>query len=106
LDYATVFRLAAAGDAVAGEAVAHSIRVWAAAIVSLIHAYDPERVVVGGGLMRSSEMILPGLRDYVSRHAWTPWGKVEVAPAVLGNRAGMLGVADLLQQRLTGRNAR
>lgn len=99
-DYGTAFRLAAAGDPAAAEICAHSVRVWAAAIVSLIHAYDPERVVVGGGLMRSAGMILPGLRDYVARHAWTPWGRVEVVPAALGHRAGLLGVADLLTQSL------
>ncbi len=99
VDYATVFRRAAGGDGAAERVRAHSVRAWAAAIVTLIHAYDPERVVVGGGIMRSANAILPELRDYVGRHAWTPWGKVEIVPAALGNDAGLVGVACLLVPR-------
>lgn len=97
LDFAAVFRLAACGDALALELRDRALRVWAGALVSLIHAYDPECALVGGGIMRSGAIILPALRRYVSRHAWTPWGRVKVKPAALGNDAGMLGVAWLLE---------
>ncbi len=99
LDYATVFQAAAEGDALAVVLRDRAIRVWSGALVSLIHAYDPERVVIGGGIMRSGAIILPQLRRYVARHAWTPWGKPKIAAAALGNEAGMLGVAWLLAER-------
>lgn len=98
VDYAAVFEAAAAGDAVAKQLRDRAIHVWGAALVNLIHAYDPERVVLGGGIMRSREIILPGLRRYVARHAWTPWGKVKILPARLGNDAGMIGVATLFEE--------
>lgn len=97
IDYAAVFRAAAQGDKVAAELRDHSIRVWSIALVNLIHAYDPECAVIGGGIMRSGAIILPRLRRYVSKHAWTPWGKVKIKPAALGNNAGMFGVASLFQ---------
>jgi glucokinase len=50
--------------------------------------------------MSGGAVILPRLRRYVARHAWTPWGRVKLRPAALGNDAGMLGVAWLLEQRL------
>jgi glucokinase len=50
--------------------------------------------------MRSGEIILPALRRYVSKHAWTPWGKVKIKPAALGNDAGMFGVASLFQGKI------
>lgn len=101
VDYAAVFRLAAQGDAVAVALRDRSLRVWAAGVVSLIHAYDPEKVVMGGGVMRSAAFILPRICEYVARHAWTPWGRVEVVSAALGNDAGLLGAAYLTQQRLS-----
>jgi len=93
LDYAAVFRAAARGDKLAAELRDRAIRVWSVALVNLIHAYDPEMAVIGGGIMRSGAIILPRLRRYVSQHAWTPWGKVKIKPAALGNHAGLLGVA-------------
>jgi glucokinase len=98
LDYAAVFRAAKRGDKIAIALRDRSLRVWSVALVNLIHAYDPEVAVIGGGIMRSGGLILPALRRYVSKHAWTPWGKVEIKPAALGNDAGMLGVASLFQE--------
>jgi len=100
LDYATVFRAATQGDALAAELRDRAVRVWAAALVSLIHAYDPEVAVVGGGIMGSGDYMLPRLRHFVARHAWTPWGRVKIKPAALGNDAGMLGVACLVDERI------
>jgi glucokinase len=97
LDYAAVFRAAAQRDRVAIELRDRAIRVWSVALVNLIHAYDPELAVIGGGIMRSGKIILPVMRRHVMRHAWTPWGKVKIKPAALGNNAGLMGVASLFQ---------
>ena len=43
--------------------------------------------------MRSADTILPKVCAYAARHAWTPWGQVEIVPAALGNHAGLFGVA-------------
>jgi len=99
LDYAAVFAAAAARDAVAVALRDRAIRVWSAALVSLIHAYDPEVAVLGGGIMKSASVILPRLRRFVAQHAWTPWGGVKIKPAALGNDAGMLGMAALWEDR-------
>jgi hypothetical protein len=32
----------------------------------------------------------------VNQHAWTPWGKVEIVAAQLGNDAGLFGSIPLL----------
>ncbi len=100
IDYEAVFRLAGAGDLLAANLRDRSLQVWSAALVSLIHAYDPERVVLGGGIMRSEDAILPALRAYAAKHAWTPWGNVEIVPATLGNHAGILGMAWLAERGL------
>jgi glucokinase len=95
LDYAAVFRAAAQGDPPAVALRDRALRVWSVALVNLIHAYDPEIAVIGGGIMRSGKIILPALRRHAARHAWTPWGRVKIKAAALGNDAGMLGAASL-----------
>jgi glucokinase len=96
IDFRTLFELAAAGDRVAIEIREYCLKVWAAGAVGLIHAYDPVLIVIGGGVMRSGDVILPYIQHYVSEHAWTPWGKVRVVAAQLGNDAGLFGAIPLL----------
>ena len=47
------------------------IRTWAAVIVTQCHAFDPEVVVVTGGVMRAADVILPALRDRVHADLWS-----------------------------------
>ncbi len=65
-------------------------------IVNVIHAYGPDMVVIGGGVMNSSDLILPKLIEKVHKRAWTfPRGKVQIKASLLGNKAAAMGVAFL-----------
>lgn len=99
LDYLAVFRHAAHGDDCAVFLRDRSIQVWSTLAVNLIHAYDPEKVIVGGGIMASAGVILPAMRAYVQRYAHTPWGQVEVAASSLGDEAALLAGEWLLQEQ-------
>lgn len=101
LDYEAVFRLAALGDPCALPLREHSLAVWGATVVNLIHAYDPERVVIGGGVMRSRDFILAHLDEYVQRHAHTAWGHVQLVSSELGDDAALLGCEVLLGETKT-----
>jgi glucokinase len=91
-----IFLAAAASDAVAERAVARFTQVLGCGVVTMVHAYDPEVVVIGGGLSGSAEYFLPQLRAYVNEHAWTqPKGRVQVEVSQLGERAALLGAAVL-----------
>lgn len=96
LDFAALFRCSRAGDPVAIAIRDRCLHVWAAGIVGLVHAFDPEAIVLGGAVMHSADQILPFLEDYTHRHAWTPWGKVRILQAELGPDAGLLGAVPLL----------
>ncbi|HLJ90816.1 MAG TPA: ROK family protein [Candidatus Angelobacter sp.] len=93
-----LFDAAGKGDPVAEAIRNRCLHVWAAAASGLIHMYDPEIVVVGGGVMKSGAVILPYMQNYVSTYPWTPWGKVQVRAASLGNHAGLLGAIPLLTE--------
>ncbi len=75
------------------------LNVWAVDAVGLVHAYDPEVIVIGGGVMQSADVIIPYVENYVQKHAWTPWGKVQVRAAKLGNNAALLGAVPLLSEK-------
>jgi len=101
LDYAAVFRHAAQGDPCAAALKQHSLQIWSTAAVNLIHAYDPERLVLGGGIMASGDLILNPLREYIAKHAHTPWGQVRVAASELGDHAALLACGWLVNEQLS-----
>lgn len=95
IDFAAVFRLAAEGDELAAQLRDRGIRVWSAAAVNLIHAYDPEIVILGGGIMKSPEPTVSMMQAHINAHAWSGWGKPTVLPAALGDSAALLGLGYL-----------
>jgi glucokinase len=99
IDYAAIFRLASVGDACACALRDHSLRVWSAAAVNLIHAYDPEKIILGGGVMASGGVILAAISDRVRQNAHTPWGRVQVVSSALGDHAALLGGEWLVQEQ-------
>lgn len=87
---------AAAGDPVADEVIAYFARYLSAGVVSLIHAYDPDIVVLGGGIAGSFQQFLPAVQEYVDEHTWTyPRGGIQIKTAELGDTAALVGVAAL-----------
>ena len=99
IGFRDLFESAGRGDAIAIAIRDRCLNVWAADAVGLVHMYDPEVIVIGGGVMNSADMIIPYVQDYVSKYAWTPWGKVQVRAAELGNHAGLLGAIPLLTEK-------
>jgi len=102
IGFRELFEQAAAGDPVAVGIRERCLQVWCANAVAMIHAYDPEIIVMGGGVMKSAGEIVPVIQSHVQKYAWTPWGQVEVRAAVLGNHAALLGAVPLLADTLAG----
>lgn len=98
IDFRALFDAADHHDAVALDVRQRCLEVWAANAVALIHAYDPEVVVMGGGVMRRADIILPFVQSHVDRHAWAAWGKPQIRAAALGEHAGLLGAVPLLME--------
>ena len=93
-----LFAEAANGDELAQEIVARFATHLGAGIVSLIHAYDPDVVIIGGGMIQASAQFLPQVQEYVDTHAWTmPRGRVRVLPAQLGDAAALVGITAFIQ---------
>ncbi len=92
LDFEALFRVAGTGDAVARAVAEHCLQVWSALTVSLIHAYGPELVLFGGGVMRAERDLLAPIRAYADRHTWrSSRGSARIEAAALGREAALLG---------------
>jgi glucokinase len=96
IGFKDLFQEATNGDDVALAIRDRCLKVWAADAVGLVHAYDPELIVIGGGVMESADVIIPAIQSHVQKHSWTPWGKVQVKRAELGNNAALVGAIPLL----------
>jgi glucokinase len=100
LDFYAVFKASRENDALATRIKYECMNIWSAGIISLVHAYDPEIVVLGGGILNSKEEIIPYIQERVAKYAWTPWGKVQIKASELMDDAAILGVGYCLLQEL------
>lgn len=83
-----------AGDAEASRVWLRSVRALACAIGSCINLFDPEIVVLGGGVAQAGDALFIPLSAELDRVEWRPAGhRVPVVPALLGEWAGAIGAA-------------
>jgi glucokinase len=100
LDFEALFRAARENDTLAIQKKDECISIWATAIINLIHAYDPEMVILSGGILNSKEVIIPSIQKAVDTYAWCPWGKVSIQASTLINKAGILGITYCLDHQV------
>lgn len=100
VDFEMLFNHYRKGDHVSIDAAQNIMKAWAAGAVNLIHAYDPELLVLSGGIMKSSDIILPFMTDWIHKHAWSPWGKVEIKISQAIDDIALLGLAHLVSEKI------
>jgi glucokinase len=85
---------ARAGDDAAVAGLERVGRYLGVAIANMITVVTPERVVLGGGVAGSADLLLDTIRDEVRRHVFTTSLEgIEIVPAELGTWAGAIGAA-------------
>jgi glucokinase len=99
LDFEALFRVAKEKDTLALRIKDECLHIWSTAVINLIHAYDPEVVVLGGGILNSKEMILPSIQKAVDTYAWCPWGSVSILASTLNHKAAILGLTYCLEHQ-------
>jgi glucokinase len=108
-------RLLAAGETVDGKAVteaalagdATSIAVFeligarlGVACSSFANIFQPNAIVVGGGVIAAGDLLLEPARGEVRERALNPMNQTPILAATLGNDAGMIGAAALARVEL------
>src|SRR6185369_7909765 len=82
------------GDSEATKIWLRSVHHLAAAIASFINAFDPQIVIIGGGIAQAGSALFDPLHKELDRFEWRPLGHtVQVVPAALGEKAGAIGAA-------------
>ncbi len=71
-------------------------------VANLVHAIDPEVVLLGGGLMTYRTSVLDAVRCEVAKRIESlPPGAVKILPMALGDTAGVLGGAALAMEAIS-----
>jgi glucokinase len=96
----TVTEAALEGDETAAEVVALVGRRLGAAFSSLANIFEPQVIVVGGGVMAAGELLLEPARRELRARALPPMNAAAVAAAELGDDAGMIGAATMARLEL------
>lgn len=71
--------------------------------VTLINLFDPEKIVIGGGVSQVGEPLFKEVQRYINQYALNPSGReTKVVPASSRQDAGMIGAAALIFRNQRG----
>lgn len=92
----TIFQAADAGDEAANEVVDEYIYYIAVGVTSMVNIFEPEAIVIGGGISAQGERLLEPIRRHVEENRFCKYVPMpEIVTATLGNDAGIIGAAFL-----------
>jgi glucokinase len=100
MDAEDVVRRAFSGDEVAGEVLRKVGVKLGAGLAGLAMTFNPEVIVIGGGVMAAGELLLAPAREELAGRALAPASEVRVVAAGLGPEAGMIGAAMLARDKV------
>jgi glucokinase len=96
---------ARAGEEPAVGVWAETCEALACGIATIANLFEPELVVLGGGVSRAGEQLLGPVRELVHAQAFGQTGrKTEIVSAALGEAVGVVGAAAVAYERI-GRGA-
>ena len=96
IDAKIVFDVYRQDDQIAKEVIGRFKKYLAIGIANIVNTLDPEVVAIGGGLSKSSDIILDGLKEMVKEHiTYKDEEFADIVIATLGNDAGIIGASIL-----------
>ncbi|MCD6453054.1 MAG: ROK family protein, partial [Dehalococcoidales bacterium] len=95
-----VARAARQGDRLSQEVVHNAAVYLGIGMVNLVNIFNPEMIIVGGGMAPMGDQMLNPARQLVRERAFPISARaVRIVPTKLGNDAGMLGAASFAFQQ-------
>lgn len=90
----TAFEAAKKGDPAAQEVVDQYVRYVADGLVGVVNTFQPERLVIGGGISKEGDYLLNPIKEYVKRYDYNKYmPRTDISIATLFNEAGIIGAA-------------
>ena len=100
---ATVYEAAVLGDRYANEVMVETAKILGAGIANVINIFNPEAVVIAGGVTRAGEHLFAPLRTEVRRRAFrSAYDACQILPAALPETAGVIGAAAVFKKAAFG----
>jgi len=91
-----VIEAALQGDALAIDVVRSAGKYLGMAIASLMHLFDPEVVIIGGGVSNAGELILEPARESMDECSMADFkGRTRLVRSELGDNSGLMGAIAL-----------
>ena len=91
-----VFEEAAKGDRISKEIINISLSYLGIAVANIVNIFDPEKVVVGGGVTNGGKIVFDKIQEEVDNRCLKAISEnCVIEKAVLGGKAGVLGAAAL-----------
>jgi len=82
------------GDSLASEVISKAANYLGVGMVNLVNIFNPEMIIVGGGMAKMGDLLLNPARQVVRERAFSLSAQaVRIVPAQLGDDAGVLGAA-------------
>lgn len=95
-----IFEKAKAGDQVCIEEIQRMVDYLSKGLVNIMYLFNPERIVLGGGVMGQQEYLNPLIQEAVAKRIEDPFFlSTDIAFAELGNDAGLLGALYHFKQK-------
>jgi len=92
IDAKVVDQAAKQGDELAKELISRLAYYLGIGLVNLVNIFNPELILVGGGVAKMGDLLLqPAIKIVKERAFSTPAATVEIKPALLGDDSGILG---------------
>jgi glucokinase len=92
-----VAKAAKEGDRLAVQVMERAAFYLGIGMVTFIHAFDPQLIIVGGGVSKAGDLLLAPARAIVAERAMTEeWRRMPIVRAVLGDDVGLLGAVALV----------
>lgn len=100
IDGKAVTEAALAGDEIALGVVVLAGRRLGVVLASFANIFEPETIVIGGGVMAAGDLLLEPARRELEARALPPMNRTPVVAAQLGYDAGMIGAAAMARIEL------
>lgn len=82
------------GDLLAKKVFARCIRLWGMAVANLVSLFNPEKIIMGGGVFGPAVRFIPAIREEAVKWAQpVSMQNVYLEPSALGTDAGLFGAA-------------
>ncbi len=99
----TVYEASTLGDAIAREVVRETARFLGAGLANLLNIFNPDTVVLAGGVTDAGAALFEPLRAEVRRRAFRPAvDSCRIVPGALGGSAGVVGAVATFKAQTIG----